>query len=214
MSSSPKKTKWLILVPTPMEYEFVAERFSKFEATVEICGFGPIVSAAKAMELITHYQPSHVALVGIAGAYASDLSIGAAVVGSEVACFGIGSGSGQDYQTASEIGWVQWSGRGEEDIIGDVLPLTNFDRPRCQILTVCAAASTSSDVAARLRHYPDAAVEEMEGFSVAAAAKMCGVPFCLVRGISNRAGDRDKNNWKIREALEAATRLLMNCLER
>ncbi len=197
-----------------MEYEFVMERISKFDVTIEICGFGPIVSAAKAMELITHYQPSNVALVGIAGAYASNLSIGTAVVGSEVACFGIGAGSGRDYQAAGEMGWVQWNGKREQDIIGDVLPLTNFGGTQCQILTVCAASSTSSDVDVRLSNYPEAAVEEMEGFSVATAAKMCGVPFCLVRGISNRAGDRDKSNWKIREALESATRLLVNCLER
>jgi hypothetical protein len=34
-----------------------------------------------------------------------------------------------------------------------------------------------------------------------------------VRGISNRAGDRDKCNWKIPEALGAATDLLMDCLK-
>ncbi|MCP4778547.1 MAG: futalosine hydrolase [Planctomycetaceae bacterium] len=214
MSSSLNKIKWLILVPTLMEYEFVNDRVSSAEVVVEICGFGPIIPAAKAMELIAQHQPANVALVGIAGAYATGISIGTAVIGSEVACFGIGAGSGRDYQTAGEMGWMQWGGRGEQDVIGDVLPLANFDRPRCQVLTVCAAANTRSDVDARQRRFPDAAIEEMEGFSVAAAAKMCGVPFYLVRGISNRAGDRDKCNWKIREALDAATSLMMDCLER
>ena len=214
MSSSLKKPKWLILVPTSMEYEFVVEHISHPEAVVEICGFGPIVAAAKAMELITQYQPSNVLLVGIAGAYDPEILTGTAVVGSEVACFGIGAGSGADYQTAGEMGWMQWRGTGEQDLIGDVLPLANFDNHQCQILTVCAASNTSRDLDHRRRRFPNAAVEEMEGFAVATAAKMCGVPFYLVRGISNRAGDRDKCNWKIPEALHAATSLLMDCLKR
>ena len=214
MSSTLNQVKWLILVPTLMEYEFVVERISSTETVVEVCGFGPVVSAAKAMELITRYQPTNVVLVGIAGAYASEIPTGTAVVGSEVGCFGIGAGSGPDYQTAGEMGWRQWAGRGDTDSIGDVLPLANFEGPPCQILTVCAAANNSDDVDERRRRFPNAAVEEMEGFAVAVAAKICGVPFYLVRGISNRAGDRDKRNWESHEALEAVTNLLLDFLER
>lgn len=213
MNLSMENPKWLILVPTPMEHEFVSERVSIPEAVVEVCGFGPVVAAAKAMELIIQYQPSKVVLVGIAGAYDPELRTGTAVVGSEVACFGIGAGSGVDYQTVGEMGWLQWRGSGESDAIDDVLPLANFSDQKCQILTVCAASNTSSDLDDRRRCFPDAAVEEMEGFAVAVAAKMCGVPFYLVRGISNRAGDRDKCNWKIPEALGAATDLLLDCLK-
>ena len=44
----------------------------------------------------------------------------------------------------------------------------------------------------------------MEGFAVAAACEMHSVPWFIVRGISNLAGDRDKDNWQFDRALQKA----------
>jgi futalosine hydrolase len=44
----------------------------------------------------------------------------------------------------------------------------------------------------------------MEGFAVAAACQLCDVPMTIVRGISNEAGDRDKENWQIQDAMNSA----------
>ena len=63
------------------------------------------------------------------------------------------------------------------------------------------------DVAMRLERYPDAVAEDMEGFGVAVACYFGGVPLQIIRGISNRAGDRDKRNWDIDGALHAAGEL-------
>jgi futalosine hydrolase len=47
----------------------------------------------------------------------------------------------------------------------------------------------------------------MEGFAVAAACRLGNVPVSIVRGFSNRGGDRNKSNWKIEEALSAAVEM-------
>jgi futalosine hydrolase len=44
----------------------------------------------------------------------------------------------------------------------------------------------------------------MEGFAVAAACIMNNVPWVIVRGISNLAGDRVKSNWQTDGALHKA----------
>jgi futalosine hydrolase len=49
--------------------------------------------------------------------------------------------------------------------------------------------------------------EDMEGFAVALACRLVGVPLDIVRGISNDAGDRDKVRWQVPQALRAAADL-------
>ena len=60
------------------------------------------------------------------------------------------------------------------------------------------------EMGAFLRNDRKAIAEDMEGFGVAMACKLAGVPLRIVRGISNRAGDRDLTQWQIEEALAAA----------
>jgi futalosine hydrolase len=44
----------------------------------------------------------------------------------------------------------------------------------------------------------------MEGFAVAAACALEGIPLRIVRGISNEVGDRRPEHWRIPAALAAA----------
>ena len=208
----------LILTPTPLELRVLAPLLSPLlgaiEARIELCGFGPIASAARSMQLFALHQPTHVVLVGIAGGLQSDLSIGTARNFQEVGCVGVGVGTGADHQSADTIGWKHWTSAGES--IGDLLPLAprTIDKSKLgrKLLTVCAASATDADVAMRVAQHADADAEEMEGFGVAMACSLAGVPLQIIRGISNRAGDRDKRNWDIEGALRAAAELTWKAL--
>ena len=95
--------------------------------------------------------------------------------------------------------------------IGDVIRRANEIEDResqselkGELLSVCAASSSQSEAGIKKKHYPDALAEDMEGFAVAAACEMHSIPWVIVRGISNRAGDRNKDNWQIDRALQKA----------
>jgi futalosine hydrolase len=60
---------------------------------------------------------------------------------------------------------------------------------------------------------PAAVAEDMEGFAVALACRLAGVPLTIIRGISNTAGDRDHARWRVPEALAAAAALSLQTLE-
>ena len=57
-----------------------------------------------------------------------------------------------------------------------------------------------------------ALAEDMEAFGVALACRLHGARLTVVRGVSNRAGDRDVGRWRIGEALEEAHRLGLETL--
>lgn len=224
--------KPLVLIPTPFEKRtlepLIDPLVQQAGGTLQLCGFGPVSAAARTSQLIAQYEPEHVLLVGIAGSIGDRLPTGSAATFAEVACYGIGAGSGDSYQPASNLGWHQWDGREKSSptavtLTGDVLSLRSdqgFSRVEdgsgdLQLLTCCAASDSPEDVARKQRWFPKAAAEDMEGFGVAMASLLSQVPLTIVRGISNVAGDRDKSQWRTDQALEAAAemvgRLIAGC---
>lgn len=181
----------LILVPTAYEADLLG-----FEGIpVEVCGFGLAAAGAGASYAISlHPQEAQtgVVLVGAAGSYDPGRApIGSALVASAVRCRGIGVGEGQNHRSAGDLGWV------EDDVIG-------LAGDGGELLSVAAAAATLERAASRASRFPDAVAEEMEGYAVAYAARLHGVPLAIVRGISNAAGDHDHERWRMEEALTAA----------
>lgn len=216
-------TSWLILVPTAVELQHLPMHFLKVierkGGAIELCGFGPVVAAARAASLIVAHQPQQVVLCGIAGSLGGTLHLASAYRFDSVACYGIGVGCGQQFRPASNVGWRQWPGDGAGQAvsapIGDVIELSKLrsSTEHRLLLTACAASQDESDVALKRALYPQAVAEDMEGFAVAAAGQLAGVPVSIVRGISNRAGDREHTHWKIADAMNAAAALVEEMIE-
>ncbi len=206
--SAPLVSK-LLIVPTQFELECLSnsfrEQIRRSDWQLELCGFGIVVSGLRTCELITQYSPKQVLLIGIAGTLSNRFLVGQAVEFDEVACFGIGAGSGDQFLSAHEMGWQQWPHSPEvSDCFSIRQPsVAGLANQTAKLLTCCSASATEQEVEMKLRKYPNAVAEDMEGFSVAAACRFADIPLTIVRGISNRAGDRNKENWRVREAMLA-----------
>jgi len=210
----------LILVPTSLERRVLDPLVRPAlgpDGLVELCGFGPVAAAARTALLVARHRPDRVLLVGIAGRLDERLALASAHRFGRVACFGIGVGSRDDFVPAGTLGWPQWPGDEADEIpaIGDVITLGSpaasptVDR---LLLTACAASTGTADVHARQRLFPAAVAEDMEGFAVAFACRLAGVPCEVVRGLSNVAGDRDQSRWQTQAALDAAGRLAVRVI--
>ena len=208
---SHSKCRWLVLVPTDFELAkmrpFWPTAFDRDDVTVETCGFGPIAAASRTAQLIARTNAEKVLLVGIAGSYCDQLSIGTASQFQQVGCYGVGLGDGPDFEPANRMGWAHFSSA--ETKIGDRIRLrSNHGDDDRTLLTCTAASRDEADVRLRLSLFADAVAEDMEGFAMAIACEMANVTQrYIVRGISNRAGDRNKENWQIDEALDSACQL-------
>jgi len=218
----------LILVPTPLEANLVRQIWRRPFATeptsnegvpiLRTVGFGPIAATARTAALLACFRPSRILLLGIAGSF--DLQrfpIGAAFTFDQVACYGVGVGVGDRYVAASTLGWEMFAGDERHPPVGDRISLCGGELSSIDcaevLLTSTAAAADEDEARGRLQHFPDACAEDMEGFGVALAASFFSVPVCVVRGISNRVGDRNKVHWRIEDALRTACRLADRCLE-
>ncbi len=209
----------LLLFPTAPERDACRTAFvGRAGLAVELCGFGPIVSAARTASLLEQVRPARVVLAGIAGALEPGLPLAGAHWFGRVALDGLGAGEGAGLSAPHAMGLPQWPGApggAFGPTIEDRLPLwCPPGAPRLpELLCVTAAAGDSAQTAHRRVRFPAAAAEEMEAFGAAAACALYGVEFGCLRGLSNLAGVRAKKEWRIADALEAVRAELSSWLE-
>jgi futalosine hydrolase len=211
----------LVIVPTEPERRLLTPALAAglgSSVPMELCGFGPVAAAARTAALIAVHTPARVLLVGIAGRLDARLDIGAAYRFDRVACYGVGAGSGDGFVPAEALGWSQWPGDPPDPAaaVGDMIELpahVGGVPAHGLLLTACTASATAEDVLRRMKLFPAAVAEDMEGFAVALACRLAGVPLTIIRGISNTAGDRDHARWRVPEALAAAAALSLQTLE-
>ncbi|WP_146405481.1 futalosine hydrolase [Allorhodopirellula heiligendammensis] len=218
----------LLLIPTAMERDrLVSAMLRRGDAghalvgttRIETCGFGVVAAAAMTMRYLDQHRPIHVILAGIAGSLGPECEVGSAYWFDEVVCDGIGVGSEDSYLSATVLGWnhldADASGEPIGDRLGLHLPESSTEGARSPgLLTRCAASPTLEDAQAARRRAEQTclgktfAAEDMEGFAVALACQVAGVPLSIVRGISNEAGDRNHSTWKTAPALDGVAEQL------
>jgi len=93
------------------------------------------------------------------------------------------------------------------------LPLGLFPAARRAAFVTSSTCTATDERAAELARRTGGAVESMEGAAFVHVALRKGIAVGEVRGISNRAGNRDRSSWKVAEAARAAQDALLAWLE-
>jgi futalosine hydrolase len=164
------------------------------------CGVGPIAAAVETAAVASHYDL--VLSVGIAGGFPG-VDIGSVVVASSVVHADLGADSDNGFASMADLGWgpVRW----ELDPAVVSLVAGRTSARTGAVLTVSTVTGTADHAAALAAAWPDAVAEGMEGVGVYRAAARARVPFAEIRAISNPVGPRDRDAWRIGDALLALT---------
>ena len=217
MPGAPAGSPTLLLFATDLE----RRRFQDLgglgtgHALQALAGFGPVAAGARASQVLSLLRPRRVLLAGIAGTFDEERHpLGSALAFSCVALDGVGAGEGEGFLAPPALGFPQWPGEeGGAPRVEDRLALAlPAGRPEALLVTGCAASATPAEAERRRARFPGAAAEDMEGFGVGLACALHGVPLTVLRGISNRVGERAPGSWRIAEAMEAVRDLLRACL--
>lgn len=163
-------------------------------------GVGPAAAAAGTSAELASDPADLVLCAGIGGGFVP-LAHGDVAVASSIVFADLGAETADGFTPLSELGF----GVGAYDV-QPALALALADRSGGHlgtILTVATVTGTQATATRLAGTYPGAVAEGMEGAGVAAAAHRHGVPFAEVRAVSNLVGPRDREAWRIPEALEA-----------
>ena len=135
------------------------------------------------------------------------------MIPSEILLHGIGVGEGDSYKSAFELGWQNGSGSQASVLAKISAPkdvTTNVSISTGTALSVTSASSNYQEATFKKAKYKNALIEDMETYSVIVASESCNREVVVVRGVSNQVGEKDKNNWKVQEAMENGCKILYN----
>ncbi|MFD2672642.1 futalosine hydrolase [Marinicrinis sediminis] len=204
-----------ILVMAAVEAEAEAVKRGLGETSifeVQTCGVGPIAAAASTARCLARAEPSYdlVISMGIGGGFAGQAPLTSIVVSDRIIAADLGAETPEGFIPLDEMGFgqtmIEADGPARSEIVAR---LEQHDLPvrTGPVLTVSTVTGTASSTARLLARYPDAAAEGMEGFGIAQAARDQSVPVIEIRAISNVVGPRDRDAWRIPEALQQLERV-------
>jgi len=183
---------------------------------VRLCGVGPIAAAARTAAVLAAAGPGAYALAlsaGIGGGFAGRAAPGDLVVATEAVAPELGAET-PDGPAAATAGFLPLEALGFgasrysaeptlAALLGEKLRAAGLSAAAGPVLTVSTATGTAETAEKRRARVPEPAAEAMEGFGVAEAAGLYGLPFLELRAISNTVGPRDRGAWRMKEALAA-----------
>ncbi|MBY9077806.1 futalosine hydrolase [Paenibacillus sp. HN-1] len=176
--------------------------------TVIAAGAGPAAAAAGTAAALAAGAGRYACVVsaGIGGGFPGRAAVGSLVVASELIFADLGAETAEGFRRADELGFgrVRYpadTGRGAR--LAAALEAAGLPVSTGPVLTVSTATGTAETAAALSARVPGAAAEAMEGCGVAAAAAALNLPVLEIRAISNPVGPRDRDAWRIGEALAA-----------
>ncbi|MNJ54080.1 Futalosine hydrolase [compost metagenome] len=177
----------------------------KFE--VHLAGVGPASAAASTARIVATSPFDLVISTGIGGGFKDHANIGSLVIADQVIAADLGAEHPQDIFTS-----VDKLGFGSSVIpVHHELSKRLFDKLSTEehisvyfgpILTLSTVTGTSRTADILTARIPGAAAEAMEGYGVAIAAQQAGIPVMELRTISNAVGPRQRELWRVGDALQ------------
>ncbi len=170
---------------------------------VLVTGIGGVATAFSMGVVLTSFRPDLAINAGIAGAIDLQLQLGAVVhvVEEQFADLGVEQADGH-FTDLFSVGLLQVN---QPPFINKQLK-DNFAThtqflPKVHGISVNKVHGNEASIEQLRINYPDAQVESMEGAAFFYACLLAEVSFVEVRAISNYVEKRNRDNWKIMEAV-------------
>ncbi|MEU6374542.1 futalosine hydrolase [Streptomyces sp. NPDC046909] len=193
----------LVATAVPVERDAVARSFAGPAVDVLAVGVGPALAAAGTATALARTPYDLVVSAGIAGGFQPYAPVGSLVVADEITAADLGAETPDGFLPVTELGFGTVTHRPPEALVREAVAATGARAGA--VLTVSTVTGTAARAAALRDRHPTALAEAMEGFGVAEAAALHGVPVLEVRAVSNPVGPRDRAAWRIADALTALT---------
>lgn len=180
------------------------------QVTVATVGVGPAAAAAGTARLLALAEAAGkpyraVISAGVAGGFAGrGAPVGATVLAARSEQADLGAESPDGFQPLDQLGLGEVAVIADETLLGQLragLPQAVVGT----VLTVATVTGTAARARALAGAQPEAVAEAMEGYGVGCAAATAGAGFAELRTISNLVGPRDRQAWRIGDALAALT---------
>jgi futalosine hydrolase len=192
-----------IVAATALELQYLSGAI-KEKNTVLITGVGTAATVYHLMQELQHNKPSLVLQAGIAGSFNEALKLGQAVVVNADRFADLGVHENNQWKDVFDMKLTESESHPYSNgwVINphhDLLSATGL--PIVKSISINEVTTSSARIGL-LRHKYNPSIESMEGAAFHYVCLQQGIPFIQLRTISNYVGERNKDKWKLREAVE------------
>ena len=159
------------------------------EVCVMKCGIGKVNSALNAYRLIDGFHPALVINSGVAGGADASMEVGTLLIATEAAYHDVWCGPGTEW---GQIDGMPRRFAMDSDIMDFFRTIPGLEEARYGL--ICSGdrfISKPEEVDFIKKEFPDALACDMESASIAHACRDKGVPFAVVRVVSDTPGQAD-----------------------
>lgn len=191
-----KKELSLILSLMPDYKEIYEEEFTVYSGRLGShdiiaaqCGIGKVNSALRTSRIISGFAPDLVINSGVAGGVDETMSIGSVLVADRVSYHDVWCGPGTDYGVADGCPQFFMPSAAGMDVMKELAALPSASDMRFGLL--CSGdifISRPEEVRSIKSRFPDALGCDMESASIAQTCFKAGVPFMIIRVMSDMPG--------------------------
>lgn len=173
---------------------------------VRLAGVGPASAAAATAAELAGGAYDLVISAGIGGGFAEHAPVGSLAIASEIVAADLGAETPEGFSDVEKLGFGSARVPVDADLSArwaDLLLAAGLPCCRGPVLTLSTVTGTAATAKLLAERVPGAVAEAMEGHGVAVAAHRLGLPVMEIRAISNAIGPRQRELWRIGDALKA-----------
>lgn len=180
-------------------HKYILGRIGHHEVGVMQCGIGKVNAALSTSLMLRMFSPDLIVNTGVAGGADASMHVLDLVVASAVTYHDVWCGPGTEWGAASGCATLMKADCAVRAKARDILG----DNPHFREGLICSGdifVSRPEEVEFIKSHFPDALAVDMESGAVAQVCAMAGVPFSIIRVISDTPGqsaniDQYENFW-------------------
>jgi futalosine hydrolase len=178
-----------------------------------VTGVGMVATTFSLTKILTRNKYNLVVNVGIAGAINRELALTQAVVVAADSFYELGVEDGEQF-----IPWHKMNIASNDDNLflegqlwNDTGVAKEFNLEQVSGITVNRVHGNDASIE-QLKKSSQAAIETMEGAAVFYVCKSLNVAFVAIRSISNYVELRNRENWKLNEAIKSLNEVVLQWL--
>ncbi len=179
-------------------------------------GVGILASAVSLTRLVSEEKPDLIIQAGIAGCFDPNIPLGKVVVVKEEILGDVGVEEDGKWKDLFDLKLEKSNYHPFEKrkLPNPWLNTYNLLKlPELTAITVNEITTQQARIEQLKKKY-GAVLESMEGAALHFICREANIPFIQIRAISNYIGERNKANWKMKEAIEALNEALVKYVDR
>ena len=179
-------------------------------------GVGMLATALSLARMSLKFKPNLIIQVGIAGTFSTSLTLGETVVVYEEMLGDMGVQEDDKWKDIFDLNLTDSDFPPFEKgkLVNPHLPKYNLLKlPEVSAVTVNEISTDILRIQQLIKKY-NPVIETMEGAALHYVCRELNIPFIQIKSISNYIGDRDKLNWKLKEAITNVNQTLLRYIDK